>query len=303
MDRFLEAMGIRGIKTLKGFHNKIFEGIYQEQSIIIRVSSRRSSRQIHDEIQVLNAIKDKVNLAEPLKVDDAYVVAHKGAVIAFFRKVKGLNWHETTLTDKAYYESGKTLGLLHLALKDVSSTHRDGFAQHPDLALIDHLDGDVIVARDALLAEMKGLGASADEFGLVHGDYLYSNLIYQDGNVVIIDFDDIEYNYYLYDVAVYLFYLLLGGRPTQIDIEANILVFNTFMNGYRSVNQTTVLDFNKIHLLFKLRLFKLLATIKQMERHGPWQQAFLELCDEVIHKHKKVVDIDYATLYNTLFDH
>jgi Ser/Thr protein kinase RdoA (MazF antagonist) len=99
---------------------------------------------------------------------------------------------------------------------------------------------------------------------------------------------------------VYLFYLLLGGDPSNIDVEPNIDVFNSFIAGYRSVNQVNILDFKKIQTLFRLRQLKLYATISAipLEKQGEWQKNYIKLMEDQISHRAPFTTINYELLYN-----
>ncbi len=296
---FLESLGITNLNKLSGFHNEIFEGQYNEDMIIIRVSNRRTKVDITEEINVLNTIKNSVNIAEPYAINDTNVLSYDNSTIAFFKKIDALNWHETTLTNETHYQAGRALGTLHNALQKLTNVSRNTYDLHPDVRLLQSLDPLYKKQAKTLLEQLKNDHKKENEFGLIHGDYLFSNLMYHDEDVTIIDFDDLEYNYYLYDVAVYLFYLILGGNPADIDIESNKSVFKHFIKGYREVNNSTYLDLTKIQLMFKLRQLKLLATIKtayKEENYGPWQKAYIVLCNRQFKHKEPFIGIDYTTL-------
>ena len=301
MIEYLKQLGIHNVKPLKGFHNDIYQGVHHDTSIIIRVSERRDLKMVKEEVDLLNLLKKHLCVIERYPVNQREVIEENHKVITFFKRIQGLNWHETTLTNKIHENAGKALGELHLLMTDYKVRFRQHFTEHPDLKLIDNLEDCVKNELKHTLNALSKDQAKNNEYGLIHGDYLYSNLIYQGEDVVIIDFDDIEQHYYLYDIAVYLFYLLLGGKPKQIDISPNIEVFKHFMNGYLSVNQKTVLDFQKLPALFRLRQLKLYATIKTYSKPiGPWQKDYLELCEKQFKAGETFVSMDYSSLFKQL---
>lgn len=48
------------------------------------------------------------------------------------------------------------------------------------------------------------LGAGDEQFGLIHGDFTFDNLLLYRGDVRLIDFDDCGFGYFLYDIATLL---------------------------------------------------------------------------------------------------
>lgn len=302
MIAFLQSLNIERLQPLRGFHNTIYEGVYKAQPIIIRISTRRNVSFIQAEVAVLNHVKTMVSVGEPIKVNHQYVISHNHKTIAFFKKIEGLTWQHTTLNNTVHYQAGQALGLLHKAMQSIHDIDRSHFNKHPDLDLL--VSNQVYLDRyKKVLSDMQNFAKKTNEYGLIHGDYLYSNLIYHTQSVTIIDFDDIEYNYYLYDIAVYLFYLLLGGNPASIDRQVNIDVFVHFIKGYRFVNKETQLDFRKINTMFALRELKLFATINTQiptSMHKPWHKAYIMRCIDNFKHDKAFIDIPYQAIYDAL---
>ena len=303
MKTYLKSLGFKEITQLKGFHNLIYMASYLEKEIVIRVSSRRNYDDIKEEVILLNEIKDNVPVNEPVAIQGDYVIQKDHKILSFYKKVHGQQWHETTLTIKTHFNAGRACGLLHLELQKINHVHRHSFDQHPDLRLLEDAPHWVEKELNQTINALKNHDEKGNAYGLIHGDYLYSNLIYNHEDVTIIDFDDIEFGYYLYDIAVYLFYLLLGGDPSNMDIEPNIEVFKYFIKGYRSVNNQTTLDFSTIQTLFRLRQLKLYATIsKTMKPNqlGDWQKKYLHTFEHQVKNDLAFIDIDYEMIYKSI---
>lgn len=274
----LESIGITNIQKLNGFHNLVYKGEWDHKTIIIRCSNRRSQTDIQHEIDVLLQLSTNIRFARPLSINGSYVLHVSGTIMSFYEYIDGSNWYETTLTEEVHFNAGKELGLLHLELMNLKA-NRQEFMSHPDVKMADFSNQIVHNAYQELLETLTKYPRSPKEYGLIHGDYLYSNLMYQGDNVSIIDFDDMEYHFFLYDVAVYLFYLLLGGDPSNIEYPPNVLVFQSFIQGYRSVNDTVVFNYDLLNHLFRWRQFKLYFVIKGLPKEslGEWQLRYLAL--------------------------
>jgi len=57
-------------------------------------------------------------------------------------------------------------------------------------------------AGEKLRARLARIGCGADDFGFIHGDFYYRNLILRQGEVGLIDFDLCGLGYYLFDLVV-----------------------------------------------------------------------------------------------------
>lgn len=56
-------------------------------------------------------------------------------------------------------------------------------------------------AREAIRPILGAYGQQADNFSLIHADLHPDNIIYNDGEMALIDFDDSAYGWHLYDLA------------------------------------------------------------------------------------------------------
>ena len=86
--------------------------------------------------------------------------------------------------------------------------------------------------RSEVRSRLAALGTGPDRFGLIHGDLGFENvLVSDDGEVVIIDFDDSGDSWYLHELAVAL-YPHEGARDFGDRRDA-------LVDGYRSVGELT----------------------------------------------------------------
>ena len=63
-----------------------------------------------------------------------------------------------------------------------------------ELALLTRLD-------ETIERRLRAYCQSGDHFGLVHADIRLANLLVDDGNVWVIDFDDSGFAWFMYDFA------------------------------------------------------------------------------------------------------
>jgi len=80
---------------------------------------------------------------------------------------------------------------------------------------------------DKLRERLNQYGMSKDRFGLVHGDMRLANLLVQDNDVAVIDFDDCGFSWYMYDLGSSLSFI--ENHPLLPDI------IDAWVSGYRTV--------------------------------------------------------------------
>ncbi|MDQ1130717.1 phosphotransferase enzyme family protein [Microbacterium sp. SORGH_AS_0888] len=214
-----------------------------------------STDHIRAELQWVDALRTEVAIPTPAPVPGA-----DGDFVQFLREDAGAVWSAvafafvegTVLEDDGadpvhFTEIGRLTGLLHAHAREWAPPA--SFARFewdlPDLVGAaarwgDWRDADLVAADRATLerAEARAFAALADagversprHFGLIHGDLRPSNVMRVDEGphpLVIIDFDDCGYGYYLYDFAAALTFY--EHRPVAHEMAAR------WLDGYDSV--------------------------------------------------------------------
>ena len=77
------------------------------------------------------------------------------------------------------------------------------------------------------LQEVEQRGKSPDQFGLIHSDLSFGNVLFTTEAVLPIDFDDCGFGYYLYDLAV-----ILAGPWERPGFQQRC---NALLHGYREI--------------------------------------------------------------------
>lgn len=110
--------------------------------------------------------------------------------------------------------------------------------------------GGLVQVLEARLAEY---GDQPGRFGLVHADLRLANVLFDDADVYVIDFDDCGWSWFMYDLAACLTFI--EDRP---DVAGLV---NSWINGYRSVAALAPEDQAIIPTMIMLRRLLVLAWI------------------------------------------
>ena len=98
------------------------------------------------------------------------------------------------------------------------------FWEHPDFTTNER---DLLLrARASVREALFEFGENSDSFSLIHADFTPDNIIYNDGELAVIDFDDSAFGWHLYDIASALVECCF-----ESDYE---LLRAAFLTGYRS---------------------------------------------------------------------
>ncbi len=96
-------------------------------------------------------------------------------------------------------------------------------------------------------------GQGHDRFGLIHCDLRLANLLIDDGEVKVIDFDDCGFGWYMYDAATPVSFY--EHHPEVPELMQH------WLNGYRSVSEISRADEEEIPTFIMLRRLLLVAWI------------------------------------------
>lgn len=303
------------IKDLGGYHNKVYEVKHSDsESIILRFSksSRRTSEELRGEIGFLNLLLHKgAPVIKPRKsLTGEYVSLleqENSFYVTCFERAAGLDWFQLEKnTSRLMINVGKAAGQIHRAAKTkkehfVRKSWSDNEYLHVGNSILDKVNPLLTDELRALMKQLQSLPTSSDNFGLIHGDYLFSNYLVDGENVTVIDFDESEYSWYLYDIAVNLYYYTLGGLPkvSEKNVKYAEAILYYFLLGY--LKETALEDsfFESLPLFMRLREFKLLISVCRScypDRLNEWQQSFVEAATGRILEHRDIVSIDYSAI-------
>jgi Ser/Thr protein kinase RdoA (MazF antagonist) len=115
-----------------------------------------------------------------------------------------------------------------------------------ELALLTRLD-------ETIERRLRAYGQSGDRFGLVHADIRLANLLVDDGNVWVIDFDDSGFAWFMYDFATTVSFMEEHPRVPELR--------DAWLEGYRSVAPLGAEDEAELDTFVMLRRLLLVAWI------------------------------------------
>lgn len=303
-------------QELPGAHNRVYH-ISGEIEFILRLAreSERSLGDVLSEIDFKNYLSGYgIPLDDPIpSIRNRYALSlemlNGRYVAAAFERLHGLSHLERGTDSKALFISaGQVLGKVHsLSMRYVPPSHRRwAWDQSRHLA-----KADALFARKApRLAEaflnfkqsLLLLPKDPSVYGLIHGDYYYANYLSNNDEAVILDFDECEYSWYLYDIAVCLYHPLVGNAPMRLEQRRDeaVRLFTWLMEGY---SRTCTLDTHMlahIEQFFRLRDFVLLAMILEKEATTPWQDELYKSAYERAVQGNRFISVDFSALLHRM---
>jgi Ser/Thr protein kinase RdoA (MazF antagonist) len=300
------------IRLLDGFESFIYEFDRHEASFILRIghSLRRSENLIRGEVDWTNYLyQGGASVAKAILTIDGELVApipdnHGGHFLATaFEKADGKPPGNEQWGASLYERYGRLLGRMHALAKTYVPT--DPAWKRPEwddpemLAIESWLPNSEFLVLDKyriLKSYLDNLPKSRESYGLIHQDAHAGNLFVDDmGRITLFDFDDCTYSWLINDIAIVLFYIVMGAE----DQAAFTKDFMThFLSGYRAENHLEEKWLIEIPSFLKLREIDLYAVIHRSfdvdDIDHPWVAMFMNNRKERIENDVPFIDFDLS---------
>ena len=312
MHRF--GIGKNDIKLLDGFESFMYE-FYRPQDgeFILRVghSGRRTPEMIAGEVDWINylaqgganvaqaILSERGNLVEA--VDDGH--GEQFLATAFIKARGGPSW-ETEWTPEFVAHYGRVIGRIHALTKDYTPTdpswQRAEWDAPGNLEIEKWLPASETVALgkfQKLMSHLEALPKGRDSYGLIHQDAHGGNFFVHDGQITLFDFDDCVYSWFIYDIAMVLFYTAMFKE----DMTAYTAAFMPdFLRGYSQENKLDPVWLKELPFFLKLREIDLYALIHfsfDLETEDdPWNSRYMKGRKERIDAGLPYIDFGWESL-------
>ncbi len=314
-----EAMRRYGIEReqihlLDGFESFMYEFERGAGSYILRLghSFRRTVPLIQGEVDWLNylarggasvaraILSERGNLVE--LIDDG---RGENFLATAFVKAKGKAPSQATMTPTVFETYGQLIGMMHALTKEYEppdpAWRRLAWDDPEMLEVERHLPASEAVARERFRELMKHLNAlpkDKETYGLIHQDAHGGNFFLDEaGQITLFDFDDCAYSWFMNDIAIVLFYAVMGEPDERTCTRA---FMRHFLRGYARENQLAPFGLKEIPYFLKLREIDLYAAIHRSfdvnNLDDPWAERFMRGRKERIENEVPYVDFDFELL-------
>ena len=306
------------LRLLNGFESFIYEFERGSEEYILRIghSFRRSESLIKGEVDWINYLSHGgASVARAILSIDGKLVESiddgKGEhfLATAFVKVQGAPTRETGWSPELYETYGGLLGKMHALSKQYKPADPGWKRPHWNDPMILEAEKYLPVLetlaaeryRD-LIAHIMNLPINEESYGLIHQDAHYGNfLVEKTGNITLFDFDDCAYSWFINDIAIVLFYMVMDVK----DKPGFTLDFmRHFLRGYRRENRIEAVWLKEIQQFLKLREIDLYAIIHRSfdvnNLDDPWCIRYMQGRKEKIENNVPYIDFDFEMLTDDL---
>jgi Ser/Thr protein kinase RdoA (MazF antagonist) len=312
----MACYGIAGdrIRLLDGFESYMYEFDRDDGEYILRVghSIRRSEDLILGEVDWINYLaRGGASVARAVKSRRGRLVEPiedgcGGRFLATaFVRARGRPPGRAGWSPEVYRAYGGLLGRIHAlsrAYEPADPAWRRPEWDDPVMLEVERFvpasETGVVERYRDVLAHIRGLPRDPASYGLIHQDAHGGNFFVDDGgNITLFDFDDCVYAWYVYDIAMVLFYMVVGKEdPAALAGE----FMAHFLPAYASECGLDADWLDEMPHFLKLREIDLYAVIHRSfdvrNLEDPWCRRYMNGRRERIESGAPVVDLDFKGL-------
>lgn len=121
---------------------------------------------------------------------------------------------------------------------------------------------------------LKRYGKNENNYGLIHADLRLANLLLEEDQIKVIDFDDCGFGWHLHDLASALSFI--EEKPIVPKLV------NAWLGGYKKVLPFTDTDFEEIDTFIMMRRLQLTAWLASHKESGPVEELSVGWMDGTI---------------------
>ena len=273
----MERFGIEAgnIELLDGFESFIYSFSRDDGEFILRIghSLRRTRELIQGEVDWINYLA-----AGGAGVAKA-ILSNNGRLVEFiddnqsehfmataFVKALGGPPASNLWNENLFDAWGRTLGRIHALTKNYQPANpawkRAEWDSPGNMLVEAWLSPSETVILDQfleLMRHLESLPKGHENYGLIHQDAHAGNFFVDENyKITLFDFDDCVYSWFIYDIAMVMFYGLMGHEDDPAHIE---YFCRHFLRGYQGENHLAQKWLDEIPNFLKLREIDLYAQI------------------------------------------
>jgi len=285
----------------------------QDGEFILRVghSHRRTPQMIAGEIDWINYLArggahvSRAILSKHGKLVEAIDDGHGEQFLATaFIKAPGRPSWETEWTPEFVEHYGQVIGRIHQLTKDYipydPSWRRPEWDTPGNMNIPTTMPASEMIALQKfweLMRHFETLPKDREGYGLIHQDAHSANFFVKDGVITLFDFDDCVYSWFIYDIAMVLFYAAMGSDDKAAFTQD---FMRAFLHGYSQENPLDPRWLREIPRFLKLREIDLFGLIQHdfgMEYlDDPWCAGYMKGRKDLIDNDVPYIEFDWDSL-------
>ncbi|MES5866500.1 phosphotransferase [Bacillus cereus group sp. RP32] len=253
--------------NIKPITNEMYQCNAQQGTYFIRITNYKTYAEQLEEVTYTNFLYQnglgvppiipslQGNFVEKFPLDkEIFAVLYKAA--------PGIHLPRCDWNSNIFKKLGKQIGKLHRISKSFEQTnpvkHINGWYENEEYNFLKYIPKEETTIREIasdVLTSIKELQKSTSNYGLIHGDLWLENILVENNsNITMIDFQDCEKHFYIFDLAVPIYSAIeysFAGNGNIVDYEHSIT--KALFEGYKEENELPKEMIDKFPLFIKLK--------------------------------------------------
>jgi len=307
------------IKLLDGFESYIYTFSREDGDFILRIghSLRRTRELIQGEVDWINYLAaGGAGVAEAILSKNGILVEYiddqqgEFFMATAFVKASGGPPSNELYNQDLFQSWGRLLGRIHALSKSYQPADprwkREEWDSPGNMlveAWLPPSDTMALAKFRELMGHLSTLPKDRESYGLIHQDAHAGNFFVDENyKITLFDFDDCVYSWFIYDIAMVLFYGLMGHEDDPAYIEH---FCRHFLRGYRGENNLDPKWLAEIPHFLKLREIDLYAQILFSfggadKIDDPWCQYYMKGRKQKIESGAPTIQFNWNSLSTNL---
>lgn len=271
------------LKLLGGFNDSVYEVKVNNESFIIKffLPSQTNKSLIRGELNWINYLAENgMNVAKPVfSLQDNLIeeVKENNTLYYYviFEKVGGDFIDEKDWEKDLIVKWGRAMGKMHNLAKSyvVSTVGKIKDWKTTDILINPprEVSDSILEKWEEYVEKLKSFPTCKECYGIIHNDLHQGNLYFDNGEIQLFDFEDCEYNWFIYDISISLYHAIQGISLNQKEDNLNFATkfMKNFMQGYRLENNIADKWIEKIPFFLEYRqIYSYLYILKHLNRYN-----------------------------------
>ncbi|HHT7066424.1 phosphotransferase [Bacillus cereus] len=253
--------------NIKPITNEMYECLTEQGTYFSRIKNYKTYEEQIEEVLYTNFLYQnglgvppiipslQGNFVEKFTLDkEIFAVLYKAA--------PGIHLPRSEWNSNIFKKLGKQIGKLHRISKSFEKIkpvkHINDWYENEEYNFLKYIPKEENTIREIasdVLTSIKELPKSPSNYGLIHGDLWLENILVENNsNLTMIDFQDCEKHFYIFDLAVPIYSAIeysFAGNGNIVDYEYSIT--KALFEGYQEENELPKEMKDKFPLFIKLK--------------------------------------------------
>ncbi|WP_407637711.1 phosphotransferase enzyme family protein [Bacillus ndiopicus] len=248
--------------------NEMYRCLTKQGDYFARITNYKSYDEQLEEVNYTNFLyKEGLGVSPTIpslneKIVEKITLNDKEILTVLYKAAPGIHLPKNQWNADILKELGRQIGRLHRFSKKFEDLHSvqyiNDWHENEEYAFLKYIPEEETVIRNIaqeVLLTIKEMPKDYSTYGLLHGDLWLENvLVDSDSKVTMVDFQDCEKNFYIFDLAVPIYsaieYSYVGGGSI---IEYGRSITKAIIEGYKEENELPTEMLDKLPLFIKLK--------------------------------------------------